>query len=105
MAEILAALPDVLAADNGQTYTAQAVGAETPLGQWEAWIEFIPLAGGPAATSPRETTQPNRVAAVYWATGLTTVYLEGALARALGRHNGRAGGARSRSSAPPPPSA
>src|SRR5262249_30403446 len=71
MAEVLVMLPDVLAAENGQTYTAQAVGAHTPLGQWEAWIEFIPLDGGPPATSPRETTQPNRVAAVYWATGLT----------------------------------
>jgi hypothetical protein len=96
MAEILVVLPDVRAAENGQTYTTQAVGAETPLGQWEAWIEFIPLDGGPPATSPRETTQPNRVAAVYWATGLTAIYLEGALARALGRKGGRASGAKSR---------
>jgi hypothetical protein len=70
------------------------VGAETPLGQWEAWIEFIPLEGGGPAVSPRETTQPNRLAAVYWATGLTAVYLEGALARALGKNAGRAAGAR-----------
>jgi hypothetical protein len=89
MAEILVVLPDVLAAEDGQTYTPQAVGAETPLGQWEAWIEFIPLDGGPPAISPRETTQPNRVDAVYWATGLTPIYLEGALARALGRGAGR----------------
>jgi hypothetical protein len=93
MAEVLVSLPDVLAAENGQTYTAQAVGTATPLGQWEAWIEFIPLEGGPPATSPRETTQPNRLAAVYWATGLTAIYLEGALARALGRTGGRTGGA------------
>lgn len=96
MAEILVVLPDVLAAENKQTYTAQAVGAETPLGPWEAWIEFVPLDGGPPATSPRETTQPNRVAAVYWATGLTAVYLEGALARALGRNEGRRSGVKSR---------
>jgi hypothetical protein len=87
MAEILVALPDVLTAENGQTYAAHAVGAETPLGQWEAWIEFIPLDGGAPTTSPRETTQPNRVAAVYWATGLTAIYLDGALARARGRTN------------------
>jgi len=93
MAEVLIALPDVLAAGNGRTYTAQAVGAETPIRQWEAWIEFIPLDGGPSAASPRETTQPNRAAAVYWASGLTTIYLEGALARALGG-NGRAETAR-----------
>jgi hypothetical protein len=100
VAEVLVALPDVLAAENGQTYTAQAVGAETPLGQWQAWIEFIPLDGGPSAASPRETTQPNRAAAVYWATGLTAIYLEGALARALGGNGGRAdAAARSRNAA------
>jgi hypothetical protein len=87
MAEILVTLPDVLAAEDGQTYVAHAVGAETPLRQWEAWIEFVPLDGGAPATSPRETTQPNRVAAVYWASGLTAIYLEGALARALGRNH------------------
>ena len=36
-----------------------------------------------AVRSPRETTQPNRTDTVYWATGLTPVYLEGALQRAL----------------------
>jgi hypothetical protein len=95
MAEILLALSDVVTDPDGQAYTPQAVGAETPLGQWEAWIEFIPLDGGPPATSPRETTQPNRAAAVYWATGLTPIYLEGALARALGRGVGRSAGRKS----------
>jgi hypothetical protein len=89
VAEVLVALPDVLAAGNGRTYTAQAVGAATPPGQWEAWIEFIPLDGGLPAASPRETTQPNRAAAVYWASGLTAIYLEGALARALNGNGGR----------------
>ena len=36
-----------------------------------------------AASVRRETTQPNRTDAEYWATGLTRVYLEGALDRAL----------------------
>ena len=50
---------------------------------WEGWIEFVPTAGGAALRSARETTQPNRRDALYWAAGLTPVYLEGALARAL----------------------
>src|SRR5262249_20090927 len=33
--------------------------------------------------SPRETTQPNRTDTEYWSTGLSLVYLEGALSRAL----------------------
>ena len=54
-----------------------------PDGKWQAWLEFVPFGGGPALRSGRETTQPNRTDTVYWATGLTAVYLEGALQRAL----------------------
>jgi hypothetical protein len=50
---------------------------------WQGWIEFIPVHGGEPRRSPRETTQPNRTDTVYWATGLTSVYLEGALRRAM----------------------
>jgi hypothetical protein len=52
-------------------------------GRWQGWIEFVPVDGGSAIRSGRETTQPNRVDVQYWATGLTPVYLEGALHRAL----------------------
>jgi hypothetical protein len=52
-------------------------------GMWQGWIEFLPLDGGAPIRSARETTQPNRTDAAYWATGLTAVYLEGALQRAL----------------------
>jgi hypothetical protein len=51
--------------------------------RWQGWLEFLPEDGGPAVRSGRETTQPNRVDTEYWATGLTPVYLEGALQRAL----------------------
>jgi hypothetical protein len=43
----------------------------------------VPVDGGSAVRSGRETTQPNQTALVYWATGLSPVYLEGALHRAL----------------------
>jgi hypothetical protein len=56
-----------------------------PAGGWQGWLEFVPLAGGAPVRSQRETTQPNRVDTEYWATGLTRVYLEGALTRALTR--------------------
>jgi hypothetical protein len=52
-------------------------------GLWEGWIEFVPVDGGKALRSRRETTQPNRTDAVYWATGISGVYLEGAFDRAL----------------------
>ena len=50
---------------------------------WEGWIEFIPIAGGAPLRTPRETTQPSHRDAVDRATGLTDVYLAGALDRAL----------------------
>jgi hypothetical protein len=54
-----------------------------PDGLWQGWIEFLPVAEGAAVRTKRETTQPNRAGVHYWATGLTAVYLEGALERAL----------------------
>jgi hypothetical protein len=66
----------------GQVYAARAVASEMPGGNWQGWIEFTPLGAGRPLRSPRETTQPNRTDVEYWATGLTRVYLEGALARA-----------------------
>jgi hypothetical protein len=83
MAEVLAEFPDPIVAATGSAYRAQAVGAPMDGGLWEGWIEFVPLAGGTPLRSARETTQPNRRDAAYWATGLTAVYLEGALDRAM----------------------
>jgi hypothetical protein len=84
VAEVLAEYPTPVAAENGQTYIARVVGAEADDGLWQGWIEFVPLdVGGIPVRSPRETTQPNRRDTEYWATGLTPVYLEGALRRAL----------------------
>ena len=68
---------------DGRMYRAQACGRERENGQWEAWLEFEDLTSGEVLRSQRETTQPNQVDAAYWATGLTPVYLEGALSRIL----------------------
>ena len=82
MAEVLVEFSHRVA--NG-TATFWARACATPIGdgRWTAWIEFIPVDGGQPLRSPRETTQPNRAGAEYWATGLTPIYLEGALHRAL----------------------
>jgi hypothetical protein len=83
VAELLARFSDPIRSADGRRYVAQACGAANGDGLWEGWIEFVPVDGGAAVRSPRETTQPNRTDAEYWATGLTAVYLEGALTRAL----------------------
>ena len=47
------------------------------------WIEFHPLDGeGMFLRTDQETTQPNRTALAYWASGLEPVYFEGAFNRA-----------------------
>jgi hypothetical protein len=62
---------------------ARACGDEAADGMWQGWIEFIPIGAGEPVRSGRETTQPNRKDAEYWATGLTPIFLEGSLYRAL----------------------
>ena len=83
MAEVLARFTNVVTDTNGVGYTAQVCGAPGANGLWEGWIEFAPLDGGEPIRSTRETTQPNRADALYWANGLGVVFLEGALNRAL----------------------
>ncbi len=83
MAEILEKFSAVLVDDTGVQYHARAVGAEMTDGTWQAWLEFVPLTGTVPIRSDRETTQPNRIDTVYWSTGLSPVYLEGALQRTL----------------------
>jgi hypothetical protein len=83
MAETLLQFQTPVRAPDGTMYEARACGAEAPGGNWHGWLEFVPLEGGEPVRSQRETTQPNRVDTMYWASGLTPVYLEGALLRAL----------------------
>ena len=82
MAEVLVRYTELVQDDDGISYQAQASGALGSDGLWTGWIEFIG-ANRRTLRSPRETTQPNRDAALYWAEGLTAAYLEGALRRAL----------------------
>jgi hypothetical protein len=82
MAEVLVEFNEPLTDSDGCRYVARACGAEGDNGHWQGWIEFVPVEGGETLRSGRETTQPNRIDTLYWATGLTAVYLEGALDRA-----------------------
>src|SRR3954468_85590 len=83
MAETLLIYQSPVTAADGTVYQARACGSEMPGNGWQGWLEFVPLAGGESLRTARETTQPNRRDTEYWATGLTPVFLEGALQRAL----------------------
>jgi hypothetical protein len=82
MAEVLVAF-DVPVRDALAEYHARAVGRRGGDGMWEGWLEFVPIDGSSeVVVGGVETTQPEREHLEYWATGLTHVFLEGALHRA-----------------------
>jgi hypothetical protein len=83
MSEVLVNFESVLRVPDGGRYTARACGRARADGTWEGWIEFLTLDGGERVRTGRETTQPNYADVMYWATGLTDPYLDGALLRAL----------------------
>ena len=68
---------------NGVTYTVLACGEESDSGTWEGWLEFHPADKAMSVLlTDRETTQPNKRALEYWASGLEPIYFEGAFERA-----------------------
>jgi hypothetical protein len=83
MAEVILTFDAVLSGPD-RSYVPRACGRLMDDGsRWEGWIEFVPADDGSVLRTSRETVQPNRKDLEYWATGLTTAYLEGALERAL----------------------
>jgi hypothetical protein len=83
MTEVLVEYDTILESAEGR-WAPRACTRIADDGLWEGWIEFVPIGGGARGPirSGRETEQPNRDGVLYWASGLTQVYLEGALARA-----------------------
>jgi hypothetical protein len=83
MGELVFAYETLLRGQDGRTYGVHAHGTERPDGMWEGWLQFVPDDGTAPVRTERETTQPSRDTLVYWATGLTDPYLDGALLRVL----------------------
>jgi hypothetical protein len=64
-------------------YLPSVLGRECGDGRWEAWLFFAPLGNGSAGyVTELETHQRDRATLQLWASGLTPIYIEGALARA-----------------------
>jgi hypothetical protein len=82
VAEVFVEFEEPIVGEDGERYIARACGSEMRGGRWQGWVEFLPVSGDPVR-SARETTQPNRQDTIYWATGLTPVFLQGSLRRAL----------------------
>ena len=82
MAELLVQFDEVLVGEDGTRYVARVFGEEDDIRRWAGWLEFAPIEGDNVISTDHETVQPNRRDLEYWATGLTRVYLHGALVRA-----------------------
>ena len=80
--ELLVTSPHRVQGSDGTAYTVQVYGQPRDDGMWVGWLTFIAMGTGRRLHTARETTQPNRDALIYWATGLEPVYLEGAFGRA-----------------------
>ena len=65
----------------GVVYRVRAMGAERQDGTWIGWLEFADSATDRVRRTDRETTQPNRMALVYWASGVQPSYMRGAFDR------------------------
>lgn len=65
------------------TYRVRVYGQPQEDGRWGGWIVFFPIGGGRVIATARETTQSSLAHLSHWASGLTHLYLHGALDRAL----------------------
>ena len=65
------------------TFSARVYGQRMDDGRWSGSLVFVPEDGGRLIATERETTQSSLADLAYWATGLSEVYLQGALARGL----------------------
>jgi hypothetical protein len=67
----------------GTLYKVYLYGRSRPGDTWQGWLVFERLSDGTRFPTGVETTQSSAEAILYWATGLTDAYFDGAFARAV----------------------
>ena len=82
MAEIIHRHSTHVRTIEGVLFRTRVCGERLRDGLWSGWLEFEDELGRTWRTG-RETTQPNREALDYWASGLEPVFVQGAFSRAL----------------------
>jgi hypothetical protein len=70
---------------DGTRYVVRVYGQPRTDGTWVGWLEFVAVGAAIVLRTGIETTQTDRAALAYWASGLEPTYLEGAFARARRR--------------------
>ena len=83
MTEVMMQLSGTVSDKRG-TFHTRVMARELYDGRWEGWLEFIPpdVEGSRSYATSIETRQHDRATLERWASGLTDVYADGALARA-----------------------
>jgi hypothetical protein len=103
--EVLVEFDTTVIGPDGVRWAPRVCGTLASDGLWDGWIEFTPTnSTTDSIRTPRETKQPKRADLLYWAQGLTQVYLDDALVRALRppRREYRRPSARARYESPAP---
>jgi hypothetical protein len=67
---------------SGERYKVLLYGRSRPGDTWQGWLVFERLRDGERFPTGVETTQSSADGILYWATGLTDAYFDGAFARA-----------------------
>lgn len=67
---------------SGDVYDVHLYGRSRAHDTWQGWIVFTRRRDGRTFPTGVETTQPSAEAVLYWATGLTDPYFDGAFERA-----------------------
>jgi hypothetical protein len=67
---------------DGAVYDILLYGRSRPADTWQGWLTFSRRQDRQQFVTETETTQPSAEAVLYWATGLTPTYFDGAFARA-----------------------
>ena len=75
MPEIIEHLPYIITGVQGREYYVSVAGNRRADGEWEGWLEYVPLDESDAFITPTETTQSNRRALQHWAEALTETYV------------------------------
>ena len=94
MSELLMEFSDTVSDARG-TFRACVMAGHSGDGRWEGWLEFLPSHRDSSVVyaTPVETQQHDRATVDRWASGLSHVYAEGALARATLRTSAAAASA------------
>ena len=79
--ELISAHPHRIAIE-GATYEVFVYGSKRKDGTWSGSLQFKDVKTNKTLNTDQETSQPDRKALEYWATGVEDVYLQGALHRA-----------------------